>query len=221
MNKIAVMAGTPVDTQMGVDFLKNKGLDAYSYPVSEGPREQLLFQTLPTEERKQALLKLIAKIKTDGMDAIFVYCNSLSASIDFHELADISKIYIVTPLDVYESLANSYNHLGLICANNQATGGIEKIMVNTNPKCTVIGLGSMTLVHNVEDEVPPTDIIKNNHLDDIIKFYEGIGVEALILGCTHFPYFEKELKSITRLNIINPAEKMCEFLCENLKIEGR
>ena len=150
------------------------------------------------------------------MDAIFVYCNSLSASIDFHELSNLSKIYIVTPLDVYEFLANKYNHLGLICANNQATGGIEKSIVNTNPKCTVVGLGSMTLVDNVEAEIPPMEIIKNNHLKDIIKFYEGINVEALILGCTHFPYFEDELKSLTKLYIINPAEKMYEFLCDNL-----
>lgn len=113
-------------------------------------------------------------------------------------------------------LANKYNHLGLICANNQATGGIEKSIVNTNPKCTVVGLGSMTLVDNVEAEIPPMEIIKNNHLKDIIKFYEGINVEALILGCTHFSYFEDELKSLTKLDIINPAEKMYEFLCDNL-----
>ena len=53
--KVAVMAGTPVDTQMGVDFLKEKGVDVYSYPVSENPTEQLLFQTLPIEERREAL----------------------------------------------------------------------------------------------------------------------------------------------------------------------
>lgn len=203
--KIAVIAGTPVDTKMGADFLNSKGLNAFSYPVSQDPREQLLFQTLPVEQRKEELLKLISKIKDDKMDAIFVYCNSLSASIDFHELSNLSKIYIVTPLDVYEFLANKYNHLGLICANNQATGGIEKSIVNTNPKCT-----------NVEAEIPPMEIIKNNHLKDIIKFYEGINVEALILGCTHFSYFEDELKSLTKLDIINPAEKMYEFLCDNL-----
>lgn len=214
--KIAVIAGTPVDTKMGADFLNSKGLNAFSYPVSQDPREQLLFQTLPVEQRKEELLKLISKIKDDKMDAIFVYCNSLSASIDFHELSNLSKIYIVTPLDVYEFLANKYNHLGLICANNQATGGIEKSIVNTNPKCTVVGLGSMTLVDNVEAEIPPMEIIKNNHLKDIIKFYEGINVEALILGCTHFPYFEDELKSLTKLDIINPAEKMYEFLCDKL-----
>ena len=214
--KVAVIAGTPVDTQMGVDFLKEKYIYTYPYPVSDNPTEQLLFQTLPIQERKEALLKLIAQIKTDGMDAIFVYCNSLSASIDFHELSDISKIYIVTPLDVYKSLANQYTYLGLICANGQSAGGIEKIIVNTNSKCRVIGLNSMTLVDNVEEKVPPMDLIKNNHLEYIVKFFEGINVEALILGCTHFPYFEKELKSITKLDIINPAEKMYEFLCKNL-----
>ena len=74
----------------------------------------------------------------------------------------------------------------------------------------------MTLVYNVEAGIPPIKVIKNNHLENIIKFYEGINVEALILGCTHFPYFEDELKSLTKLDIINPVEKMYEFLFDNL-----
>lgn len=214
--KIAVMAGTPVDTQMGIDFLKQKGLDVYSYPVAENPTKQLFFQTLPTEEREQTLLKLIDKIKDDNMDAIFVYCNSLSATVDFKKLSKLANIYIVTPLDVYENLAKQFTNIGLICANNQATGGIEKLIVNTNPDCRVVGLGFLALPNNVEAKIPPIDIIKNNHLEDILKFYEGINVEALILGCTHFPYFEKELRGLTDLNVIDPGEKMYEFLCENI-----
>lgn len=215
--KIAVMAGTPVDTQMGIDFLKERGLDVYSYPVAESPTKQLLLQTLPTEEREQVVLKVIEKIKADDMDAIFVYCNSLSATVDFKKLSKLSNIYIVTPLDVYEILAKQYTKVGLICANNQATGGIEKLIVNTNPNCNVIGLGFLTLPNNVEDQIPPLDIIKNNHLEDILRFYEGINVEALILGCTHFPYFEQELRSLTNLNVIEPGQEMYQLLCDNLK----
>ncbi|WP_455543298.1 aspartate/glutamate racemase family protein [Intestinibacter sp.] len=215
--KIAVIAGTPVDAQMGVDFLKTKGIDAYSYPVSENPTKQLLFQVLPLEEKKEFLLKMIKDIKCDNIDAIFVYCNSLSSSIDFKELSEISKIYIVTPLDVYKTMANNYNYLGVICANGQSSGGIEKTIVNENPKCTAVTLGMMTLVNNVEEKVEPMDIIKNNHLENIIDFFEGINTQAIILGCTHFPYFEDALKSITKLDIINPAEKMYDLLCKNIK----
>ena len=39
--KIAVMAGTPIDTEMGEDMLKeNEFLDLISFPISENPIEQ-------------------------------------------------------------------------------------------------------------------------------------------------------------------------------------
>ena len=41
---IAVLAGTPVDTQMGADLLQAAGLPALAYPLSDNPRQQNLFQ---------------------------------------------------------------------------------------------------------------------------------------------------------------------------------
>ena len=37
---IAVLAGTPVDTRMGVEYLTDRGLPGLAFPVSDGPREQ-------------------------------------------------------------------------------------------------------------------------------------------------------------------------------------
>ena len=41
---IAVPAGTPVDTQMGVNLLEAAGLTALSFPLAEDPRQQTAFQ---------------------------------------------------------------------------------------------------------------------------------------------------------------------------------
>ena len=38
---IAVLAGTPVDTRMGVAYLEERGLPGVPFPLSRGPREQL------------------------------------------------------------------------------------------------------------------------------------------------------------------------------------
>ena len=40
---IAVLAGTPVDTQMGVDLLLSVGLTALACPLSEDPRGLSVF----------------------------------------------------------------------------------------------------------------------------------------------------------------------------------
>ena len=210
--KVAVIAGTPVDTQMGVDFLKSKDIDAYSYPVSKNPKEQTVFQTMDITKRKTELIKLIKKIKKDNMDSIMVYCNSLSSSIDFGELSELENIFIVTPLDVYKTLAKDYTYIAVIAANNQATGGIEKTIVNENGECIVVGTGILSLVMDIESKKEAKEILENNCIQPLLKFYEGINVEALILGCTHFSYFRETIKDMTTLKIIDPAEQMYEML---------
>ena len=39
--KIAVLAGTPVDTQMGMSLLENHGLEGMEFPLTENPRRQV------------------------------------------------------------------------------------------------------------------------------------------------------------------------------------
>ena len=51
---IAVLAGTPVDTRMGVEYLTDRGLPGLAFPVSDGPREQTAFQHAPAEESSAA-----------------------------------------------------------------------------------------------------------------------------------------------------------------------
>ena len=45
--RIAVMAGTPMDTKLGVDLLKENGFNqTISVPISKNPVEQPTFQDL-------------------------------------------------------------------------------------------------------------------------------------------------------------------------------
>ena len=45
--RIAVMAGTPMDTKLGVDLLKKNGFtQTISVPISNNPVEQTTFQSL-------------------------------------------------------------------------------------------------------------------------------------------------------------------------------
>ena len=51
MKPIIVMAGTPVDTQMGMDCLSTQGLPGVFCPISEDPNQQTAFQISSTEEK--------------------------------------------------------------------------------------------------------------------------------------------------------------------------
>ena len=58
MKPIIVMAGTPVDTQMGMDCLSTQGLPGVFCPISEDPNQQTAFQISSTEEKIDALKAL-------------------------------------------------------------------------------------------------------------------------------------------------------------------
>ena len=67
------MAGTPMDTKLGVDLLKENGFTQTIFvPISNNPVEQTTFQSLEEEEREQYIRSVIDGMKNE-IDAVFVY----------------------------------------------------------------------------------------------------------------------------------------------------
>ncbi len=212
MEKIAVIAGTLVDTKMGGEFLEKKGLEVELYPVSENPIEQTKFQHLKDEIKENEIKKIVSKIKSKGIKKILVHCNSLSSAVDMKKISKEENISIITPMNAYEIIANNYNNIGVLAANNKGLSGIEKTIIENNNNCNVIGIGMLPIVLDVESKKEANKIIIDNSLDIALKFFEKNNVESIILGCTHFSYFSNEIKNYTNLNIIDPSEMMYNLL---------
>ena len=213
--KIAVMAGTPVDTQMGADCLLKKGFDNLLYlPVSNNPQEQTEFQISSEDNKKNKMLELLNKAKENGYDRLFVYCNSLSASVDFDELASETGLRIVTPLHVYKDLALKYKKLGVIAANAQGLSGIEKVLVNTNRELEFLGTGLLPLVKSIESGEEPDKLVEKHNLADLADWFDKSDMEAVLLGCTHFPYVKEALAKRISIPLIDPADEMIKKITE-------
>jgi len=60
---VGVIAGTPVDTKMGVDFLSDKDIAAKGYPISKNAKEQSRFQLLSKENLYKEVVKIVEKAK--------------------------------------------------------------------------------------------------------------------------------------------------------------
>ena len=209
---IAVLAGTPVDTKMGADFLARRGLQPLSLPVSSDPRSQTAFQISPREEKEAAVLHLLHQAQSQGCEKAFIYCNSLSAAVDFRPLARATGMTIVTPMDVYRLLAGRYRHLGFVAANAQGLSGIERVLLGENPKLDLLGTACLPVVLAIEAGVAPEEIIRTCCLDRLCGWFADCGMEALLLGCTHFPYLKEALGNVTQLPLIDPAEEMLALL---------
>lgn len=214
-SRIGIIAGTYVDTQMGVDFLAAKGVAAKGYPVSSSPEEQSSLQILSPKELTEDIRKLVQSIKDEGKDTVVVYCNSLSTAVDFQAISKEEGIRIITPLSAYKTIASKYNFIGVLTANNQTSSGIERIMLGTNPEIDVVGIALLPVVILIEANVPAKAIIEKFALNHIVQFFNTIGADAIILGCTHFPYLKHELGKLTTLPIVDPAELMYEMIIKN------
>jgi glutamate racemase len=209
---IAVLAGTPVDTQMGVDCLTRAGLKGLAFPVASDPLAQTAFQISPPEGKSALVGALLDRAAEQGCRRAFVYCNSLSAAVDFPPLAEEKQLRIVTPLDVYRRLAGRYRALGVIAANAQGLAGIERTLLAENPALRFLGAACLDAVLAVEAGEDPDALTERLHLDIPARWFRSCGAEALVLGCTHFPYFREALAARTELPLIDPAEDMIALL---------
>ena len=209
---IAVLAGTPVDTRMGVDLLISAGLPALAFPISEDPRRQNLFQISSADEKYAAVLSVLNAAMQQGCRKAFVYCNSLSSSVDFTALAEETGMRIVTPLQVYRSLPSRYHRLGIVAANAPGLSGIEQTLYREDPSLELLSVSLLPLVLAIESALPPETLIQQYHLVELADWFRSCGMEALVLGCTHFPYVKDALAARTDLPLIDPAEEMIDLL---------
>lgn len=223
--RVAVLAGTPVDTAMGVEYIKNKNSEAEGQyilplyePVSESCDSQLKFQYSDNDEKLAVMNNIFDPLIADGVRDFFIYCNSLSGAFDFDSYAASKslecgdEIRVYTPLQVYRSLGESYSRIGVMAANNLSAYAIEEALMSTRNDIYVIGTGNMAIVRAIEDGLSPEEVVQKCGLEKAVKYMETCGAEAIVLGCTHFPYFKEELSKLTALPLIDPADRMHEAL---------
>ena len=215
--KIAVMAGTPVDTEIGFNEVVNYGYrDVIKISISENPEQQTIFQTSTKEYKEKIINKHILKLKKEEFNIIFVYCNSLSSSVDFSKFSKKYNIKIITPLEVYSEIAEKYNNLVVMAANAQGLSGIEKVLFTSNSKINIIGFTLLDMVKDIENKLPEHTIAKKHNFEFLGNYINSLNVELIVLGCTHFPYVEKQIKNYVKIPILNPTKKMLEKIDNNL-----
>ena len=214
--RIAVMAGTPMDTKLGVDLINKNGFtQTISVPISKNPVEQTTFQSLEEEEREKYIRGVIDGMKND-IDAVFVYCNSLSSVVNFDKLEEEYKLPMITPMQMYRTLGVEYDYLAVMAANSHGLTGVENNLYIANPNLKVFGVTMLELVKAIETGKTQEEIIKQFDFQSLFHYFESTEIEAVVLGCTHFPYVNSELQQLSNIPIIDVSVYMIDRLkCYN------
>ena len=218
-SKVAVMAGTPVDTKMGADFLaaKDPSLEIVSYPLSPDPITQTVWQFSSDENKRSRMVQVFDELEARGTRYFFIYCNSLSGAFDFDSFAVERGVCIVTPFQVYRSLATRYRSIAFNSANLLGAYGIEKAFRDVKPDLDVIGMAHLAIVRDIEAGLAPEEIIERQGLKSLARFFKEAGAEIWLLGCTHFPYIKEAMQSYSELPLIDPADEMYDLLVRGMR----
>ena len=218
-SKVAVMAGTPVDTKMGADFLaaKDASLEIVSYPLSPDPITQTVWQFSSDENKRARMVQVFDELEAQGIRHFFIYCNSLSGAFDFNSFAVERGVCIVTPFQVYRSLATRYRSIAFNSANLLGAYGIEKAFRDVKPDLDVIGMAHLAIVRDIEAGLAPEEIIERQGLKSLARFFKEAGAEIWLLGCTHFPYIKEAMQPYSELPLIDPADEMYDLLVRGMR----
>ncbi len=207
ITKIGIIAGTPIDTMLGIEFVNKNGLKAVGSPTASDPQEQNRLQYLSSTALTDKVISIISQFEEQDVYKTMIYCNSLSAAIDM-DLIRRQKpgTLLISPLDVYKRLSIKFKSLVLWAANGQCLESIEKIFYEQNSAIQIMGVSMLPVVKAIEELRPADSIIEEFSLHEMCP--KKFGASALLLGCTHLPYLKNRLKQLLPLPVIDPAEEM-------------
>jgi len=221
--RVGVLAATSEDTKFGAETCREYGYEPICVHISPSPQAQTKLQM---REPKDGALTAATIVKVreligQEVEAIVIYCNSLSSVVNLEEVREQSVVPIITPLDAYESRVDQHQCLGILAANCQCVGNLERFVLNRKEEAIVIGLGSLLLVNDVESGVCGDNIISVRQLIQTVMTLWIHGAQVIFLARTHFSQFHSELVvHFQRLNfpleIYEPTAAKLALLAQRL-----
>ncbi len=176
--------------------------------------------------------QIINFLKTKGVKAIVIACNTASAlALDaVKNEFDIPIIGVVEPGARAALAMTKTNKIGIIGTEATVRSSMyEKIIQGIQPNVEVIAKACPLFVPLVEEgfkKHPVTDEIIDYYLSSLIQ----TDIDALILGCTHYPLLRTKIRAYVgeQINLINPAYETAmdlkkilqEYDMENPDVEG-
>lgn len=164
--------------------------------------------------------QIIRFLKAQQVKAIVVACNTASAyALDELETEiDIPIIGVVKPGARVAADATQNGKIGVIGTEGTIGSRIyTRYIKELNTKAEVIGKACPLFVPLVEEGLlkdPVTDEIAGRYLSELID----IGIDTLILGCTHYPLIRSTVGKIMgeKVTLVNPAYETARELRELL-----
>lgn len=138
-----------------------------------------------------------------------------------HKYPDHRILGVVVPT-MEEIAKRNLSCVGLVATGTTINSGVYAQELAKISDATVISLATPLLVPLIENggEKYAAEIIT-----DYVKCFDNTGIQAIVLGCTHYPVYKKLFAEISGLPIISQDEiipdRLADYLGRHQEIESR
>jgi glutamate racemase len=203
---VAVIAGTPYDTGLGVELLRAEGLTAHPYAMAASPDEQDRLQYQDPGALAAAFHQRLAGLRAGGTEQVMLFCNSISAVVNH----DDAVLPVVSPVTVYGELLPELESSLVVTGNAQALLGFERTALRTAPRHRMLGVSDPALVRGIEaGDVEAA--FTASHLPTTLRMAQHLGLDAVVLACTHFTALLPLIAAVCDLPVIDVGTRLVEL----------
>ncbi|MBE5872591.1 MAG: glutamate racemase [Lachnospiraceae bacterium] len=164
--------------------------------------------------------QIVRFLETHQVKMIVVACNTASAYAldEIEKEIDIPMIGVVRPAVEVASKTTRNGRIGVIATQATIDSQVYSTYIKQiSPDMDVIGKACPLFCPLVEEgllEDPVTDEIARRYLLELVD----IGIDTLILGCTHYPLIRKTIARVVGdgVTLVNPAYETARELKEML-----
>lgn len=203
---VAVIAGTLYDTGLGVELLRAEGLPAHPYAMAASPDEQDWLQYHDPGALAASFHRRLAGLRADGTEHVMLFCNSMAAVVDH----DDAVLPVVSPVTVYGELLPKLGSSLVVTGNAQALLGFERTALRIAPRHRMLGVSDPALVRGIEaGDVEAA--FTASHLPTTLRLAQHLGLDAVVLACTHFTALLPLITAVCDLPVIDVGTRLVEL----------
>lgn len=203
--EVAVIAGTPYDSGLGADLLRAAGVTAVPYATAGSPDEQDALQDRRPDSLAASFHWLLDELRRQQVELAMLFCNSLSSVVNH----DTTVLPVVSPLTVYREVLPRLRSSLVVAGNAHALLGVERTARLVHPGHQLLGVSDPMLVRGIENGDPEAAFAAS-HLPSTLRRAEELGLDAVILACTHFTAIEPAVTASCDLLVIDVGSLLVE-----------
>ncbi|HEX2176232.1 MAG TPA: glutamate racemase [Nocardioidaceae bacterium] len=164
----------------------------------------------PIGEVREYALECLDHLVDQGVKALVIACNSASAAVlrDARERYPVPVVEVILPATRRAVAATRTGQVGVICTEATATSMAYDDAFAAAPQVKLRTQACPRFVEFVERGVtsgPDLLAVAHEYLDPLL----GVGVDTLILGCTHYPLLTGAISYVMgdEVTLVSSAEE--------------